>query len=64
MSVFLYRIILCYIVYLIIVSNLMMAKSEMTETCSRYIMYSCNYSCVTTAMPMHNYSSLVGYSCF
>ena len=38
----LYRIILCYIVSLIIVSNLMMAKSEMAETCSWYGMYNCH----------------------
>ena len=30
-----------------------MAKSEMAETCSRYIMYNYKYSCVMTAVSMH-----------
>jgi hypothetical protein len=44
---------LCYTVSLIIVSNLMMAKSEMAETCSWYVMYNYEYRCVLTAMRMH-----------
>jgi len=37
-----------YIVSLTSVSNLMMAKSEMAETCcwSWYLRYTCKYSCV------------------
>ena len=52
----LYRIRLCYtrIVSLIIVSNLMMAKSEMAKTCSWYVMHNCKYNCAMTAMTMHN----------
>jgi len=55
----LYRIILCCIVSLIIVSYLMMAKSETAETCSWCIMYNCKYSCVVTAMPIHSCSFTV-----
>jgi len=47
-------IVLCYIVSLIIISNLMMAKSEAAEICSWYSMYNCKYSYVLTAMPVYN----------
>jgi len=49
-------IILCCIVSLIIVSNLMMAKSEAAEICSWYGMYNCKCSCVLTAMAVYNFS--------
>ena len=39
---------------LIILSNLMMRKSEMAETCSWYIKYNCKYNCVMTAVTMDN----------
>ena len=52
-------IIFCHIVSLIIVSNLMMAKSEMAETCSWYVMCNCKYSCVMAAMPIHNCSFML-----
>jgi len=45
----------CYKTH-VIVSKLMIAKSEMAETCSWYVMYNCKYSCVMTAMPMHDCS--------
>jgi hypothetical protein len=42
----------------------MMVKSEMDETCSWDIMYNCKYSCVTTAVPMHNYSFIIDIHVF
>ena len=38
----------------IIVSNLMMAKIVLAETCSWHVMYNWQYSCVMTVMSMYN----------
>jgi len=51
---------------LTVVSDLMMAKSEMAETCS-YIMYGCKYSCVMTLclcifVPLYLYSYMCTFS--
>ena len=53
-----------YIVSPIIVSNLIMAKSEMAETCSwcEYLSYTYKYSCVMTDTSMHKLSLYVQYT--